>query len=163
MYASRSNFAVSTADFFNQQQNFTTLLCLFFKSIFESWNLRVVTKTTFAKIAITWQWKVITRWNYDHWCRIDHRSHFAAWLRTATGSFAIRTELSVIFGQPLYFTKIAISWLLCELQPLFSACLIGIESLYMATLVLLRLVSLCVRPITAFTLAFKTLRISVKC
>ncbi len=72
------NFTVSAADFFNEQQNFITPLCSFFTSIFESLNLWGLRKTTFTKIAVTRQWTWITRWNFDHWCRIDYRSHCAA-------------------------------------------------------------------------------------
>ncbi len=93
VHASRINFTFLMADFFNWQQNFIALLCSFFKSIFESSNLRGVTKTIFTKIIVTQQWKVITSWNFDHRRRIDYRSHSAAWLCVAMGSFAIRSEL----------------------------------------------------------------------
>ncbi len=67
VYASCINFTVSATDFFNRQQNFIALFCSFFKSIFES--------STFTKIAVTRQWKVISRWDFDHWCRISITDH----------------------------------------------------------------------------------------
>ncbi len=104
VYTSCINFTVSAAVFFYWQQNFIALLCSFFTFIFESSNLRVVTKTTFTKIAVTWQWKVITRWNFDHWFRIDHRSRFAAWMRTAMSSSAIRSKLSYFWTTLIVYT-----------------------------------------------------------
>ncbi len=82
-------------------KNFIALLCSFFTSIFKSLNLRGVTKTTFTKITVTQQWKVITKWNFDHEHRIDHRSRCTAWLHAAMSSFAFQSELSVLFWQPL--------------------------------------------------------------
>ncbi len=64
------NFTVSIADLLNQKQNFITLLCSFYTFIYKSSNLRGVTKTTFTKIMVTRQWKVITLlWSYlpDFW------------------------------------------------------------------------------------------------
>ncbi len=52
------------------------------------------------KILLTRQWKMmIMRWNFNHWCRIDHRWRSATWLRTAMGSFVIGSKLSFLFGQ----------------------------------------------------------------
>ncbi len=101
VYASCINFTASAADFFNRQRNFVALLCTFYPSIFESLNLQVATKSTFTKIVITRQWQMLTKWNFDQWRRIDHRSNSTTWLCAAMDSFAIRRELSVIFGQPL--------------------------------------------------------------
>ncbi len=75
VHASCINFTVSAADFFNQLPSFIVLLCSFFKSIFESSKLWGVTKITFTKVVVTLPWKVIMRWNFDHWYRIDLRSH----------------------------------------------------------------------------------------
>ncbi len=102
MYTTCINFAVSAADSFNRQQNFIAHLCSFSAFIIENFNLRGVTKTTFAELRVTRQWKMITRWNFDHRRRIDHRSRCNARLHAAIESFAIYSELSVIFGQPLY-------------------------------------------------------------
>ncbi len=65
VYALCINSKVSTIDFFNRQQNFITLLCSFFTSIFASLNLHGITRTTFAKITVIWRRKVITRWKCD--------------------------------------------------------------------------------------------------
>ncbi len=94
MYTSCINFTISTAGFFNWQQSFIALLCSFFTSIFKKLNSRGVTKRTFTKIVVTRQWKVISRWNLDHRCRIDHRSLRAACLRAAMDSFAMERSLS---------------------------------------------------------------------
>ncbi len=95
VYASYINFTVSIANFFKWQQNVIIFFCSFFTSVFKSSNLWWETKTTSTKIAVTRQWKVITTWNFDHRCRIDHRSLSAAWLRTAMGS--LPTEANCYF------------------------------------------------------------------
>ncbi len=65
-----------------------------------------VTKTTFTKIVVTRQWKVVTRCNFNHWRRIDHRSRSAVWLRIAVGNFAIQSELSSYFWTILLHARI---------------------------------------------------------
>ncbi len=111
-----------------KQQNFIALLCSFFTSIFESSNLRGVTKTTFTNIAVPRQWKVIIWWNFDHWHRIHCRSYCTVWLHAAVGSFAIQSD-SHLFLDNLRMLRNQWGWwrnykrteeILVELEEIFS-------------------------------------------